>query len=113
MKVIIAGSRSITDSSAVDKAVVKSNFKITEVVCGTAKGVDQEGAFWAFFNNIPVKMFRPNWKAYGKGAGFLRNIEMGDYADALVAIWDGKSKGTQHMINYMNKIGKPVYVSCS
>ena len=110
MKVIIAGSRSITDGKAVRKAVDLSGFSITEVVSGNADGVDKLGELWAASENIPVKRFLPDWKRLGKKAGIVRNREMGEYADALVAVWDGKSRGTKHMIEYMRGIRKPTFV---
>lgn len=51
-------------------------------------------------NNYNIKYFYADWDLYGKSAGYKRNIEMGNYADALIAFWDYKSKGTKHMIDY-------------
>ena len=98
MKVIIAGSRDITDIGYVIKAVGDACFGISEVVCGCARGVDKLGAKYAESLAIPVKEFKADWKGNGKSAGILRNCEMADYADALIAIWDGQSNGTAHMI---------------
>lgn len=113
MKTIIAGSRTILGMDSVVKAISQSGFDISEVVCGEANGIDTLGKVWARRNNIPVKSFWPNWYpngVYYKLAGYDRNEEMGDYAEALVAIWDGISGGTNHMINYMKKLNKPYYV---
>src|SRR5690242_15034090 len=99
MRVIIAGSRDIKDVSLVAQAVERSGFNVTEVVEGGARGVDTLAFGWAQLQKIPVKPFPANWKRYGRQAGILRNIEMADYADALIAIWDGKSRGTRHMID--------------
>jgi len=110
MKVIIAGSRSITDRKPVWKAIDASGFSITEVVSGNADGVDKLGELWAASENIPVKRFLPDWKRLGKKAGIVRNQEMGKYADALIAVWNGKSLGTAYMIGYMRKIRKPTFV---
>lgn len=110
MKVIIAGSRGIQSYSTVLGAVMQSGFEISEIVSGCAKGVDSLGERIAEINGIPVKKFPADWEKYGKRAGPLRNIEMGDYADALVAVRLNGSKGTSHMINYMKSLGKPVYV---
>lgn len=57
------------------------------------------GEFWALHHDIPVKKFPADWGGLGKRAGYLRNEQMADYADALIAVWDGKSKGTKHMID--------------
>jgi len=110
MKVIIAGSRSITDVNIVRRAVKLSGFEITEVVSGTARGVDRLGEQIAHELNIPVKRFPANWEKYGRRAGFLRNQEMAHYADALIAVWDGVSRGTKHMIEYARSCGLQVYV---
>jgi len=98
MKTIIAGSRNIQDYGLIEKAVKASKFIITEVVCGGANGVDRLGASWAMMNNIPVKYFLAEWDRYSKGAGTIRNRQMADYADSLIAIWDGNSPGTGNMI---------------
>ncbi|MFA5195962.1 MAG: SLOG family protein [Bacteroidales bacterium] len=110
MKIIIAGSREINEFILVQLAVAGSGFDITEVVSGTAKGVDKLGELWAFENDIPVKRFPADWKKYGKSAGYKRNEQMAEYADALIAIWDGKSPGTGHMISIAKMKNIPVYV---
>lgn len=112
MKVIIAGSREITDKWSIVEAVGATDWIISEVVSGTAKGVDILGEEWAKIHKIPIKQFPANWDKYGKAAGFRRNEEMAEYADALIAIWDGKSRGTLHMINSMVSRKKSVYVYC-
>ena len=110
MKVIVAGSRHGFVARNVFEAIAESKFTITEVVSGGARGVDKDGEYFARNNNIPIKQFIPDWDGLGKKAGILRNKEMGDYADALVAVWDGQSKGTKHMIDYMQSLNKLVYV---
>jgi hypothetical protein len=114
MKIIIAGSRTINYSvSVIQAAVDGSNYDdISEVVSGAARGVDSLGEQWAARYMIPVKRFPAKWNEKGKAAGFLRNNEMADYADRLIAIWDGESKGTLHMINVMAARNKPVFVYC-
>ena len=79
---------------------------IDEVVCGGAKGADALGAEWARINGIPVKYFNAEWEKYGNAAGIIRNHQMGDYADYLVAFWDRNSRGTMDMIEYMQRLGK-------
>ena len=89
MKTIIAGSRGITDIKLVGKAVKESGFAITEVVSGTARGVDQLGEQWARNNHVPIRRFPAKWDTFGKSAGYRRNEEMADYADSLIALWEG------------------------
>jgi hypothetical protein len=117
MKVIIAGSRDITDPSliplAVANAAAMKGIFITEVVCGKARGVDTLGEAWAKANGITVKPFPAKWVVDGKlhrGAGHVRNAQMGKYADALIALWDGYSNGTGNMIDIMHRHNKPYYV---
>jgi len=117
MKVIIAGSRSITDRELVARAIVESKFDITGVVCGEARGVDLEGKCWAQEHGIQVYYYPAAWRtaagSYDRAAGFTRNIAMARFADALIAVHDGVSPGTRHMIRYMTKLNKPVYVLLS
>ena len=99
MKVIIAGSRDINDYDVIKLTIKKSGFKISEIVSGGARGVEKLGERYAKENNIVIIKYIPKWNLYGKSAGYKRNVEMAEYADAVICIWDGKSKGTKHMIN--------------
>lgn len=110
MKTIIAGSREGITLDDIYNAWEQSDFAISEVVSGTARGADRLGEAFAVGRWIPIKRFPANWDKYGKSAGYIRNTEMADYADALVAVWDGKSKGTKHMIDIATKKGLIVYV---
>ena len=91
MKVIVAGSRSILNQTTVDAAIVNSEFEPTEIVSGHAKGVDQCGEAWAVAQAIPYKVFPADWSRWGKQAGFKRNEQMADYANALVAVCERSS----------------------
>jgi hypothetical protein len=99
MKVIIAGSRGFTDYNFLCECVLRTPIKITEVVSGRCKNSpDMLGERWAKENGVPIAPFPALWDKYGKAAGFIRNREMALYADALIAVWDNKSRGTRHMI---------------
>src|SRR6185369_18019492 len=104
MKVIIAGSRDIVKQELIKAAVELSGFNIDTVVSGGARGVDTLGERWASANRKGVAQFIPNWDKYGKGAGMVRNGLMAEFADALIAIWDGESRGTKNMIETMTKL---------
>lgn len=110
MRVIIAGSRSINDYALVKQAIAESHFEITTVICGGARGVDDLGDRFALEHNLPIEYFLPDWETHGKRAGFLRNEAMVGIADALIAVWDGVSRGTMHTINLARKHGIKVYV---
>lgn len=110
MRVIIAGSRSIKDIALVEAAVSESGFAVSQVVSGTATGVDLLGEQWAARRRIPVARFPADWDRYGKRAGHIRNRKMAENADALVAIWDGVSKGTANMIEQASAMGLKVHI---
>lgn len=108
MKVIIAGGRDFTDKDLLYTSLdaFHKGTPITEIVCGGAKGADSLGKLWALSRNIKVVDMPADWERYGKSAGFIRNKQMGDYADYLIAFWNGVSPGTKHMIEYMKSIEK-------
>jgi len=124
MKVIIAGSRGIQNYALVQRIIAESGFTITEVVSGRCRGVDQLGEQWAIDHSIPVQPFpaawddvdapgamvryRRNGTAYNALAGFWRNQEMAEYANALIAIRRNGSTGTTDMIQRM--AGKLMHV---
>ena len=110
MKTIIAGSRSIRDMGHLVAAILVCPWDITTVISGTATGVDTLGEEWARENGIPVERFPADWNKYGKSAGVIRNRQMAERADALVALWDGNSRGTGHMIQAAHKAGLEVMV---
>lgn len=96
-KLIIAGSRTFDDYLMLS-AVAENLPYFQEIVSGGAKGADKLGERWAKNRAINISRFDADWHKYGKGAGMMRNWEMADYADALLAFWDGKSRGTADMI---------------
>jgi hypothetical protein len=110
MQVIIAGSRTINDPELVEAAIDQSQFDISTVISGTAGGVDKLGELWALDNEVPILFFPADWREHGKRAGFVRNAEMADHADGLIAVWDGQSKGTKMMIDIAWKRDLPVFV---
>lgn len=112
MKVIIAGTRDFNDYKRLkhDLDLYRTTANITEIVSGGCRGADLLGEKYAKENNIPVKRFPANWEVYGKKAGPIRNAEMAEYADCLIAYWDSKSRGTKNMIETMRKKGKPYLV---
>lgn len=110
MKTIIAGIRTLRSYSPVELAITVSGFRPTEIVSGGAEGADRLGEYWAKIHEIPIKRFPADWAKHGKAAGPIRNREMAQYADALVAIWDGESRGTKNMIDEARKRGIKVHV---
>jgi len=136
MRVVICGSRSIKGEDAItqiDAAIKKFNVKVDEVISGGAEGVDTAAIEWAKRNNIDYVVFPANWKKWNKAAGYKRNEKMAWYADqprifllhsgteeedikedfrgAILAIWNGSSKGTANMIEIGKRYDLKVFVS--
>jgi len=102
MKTIIAGGRDFKDFQYLEACiseVLLYGWNISTVISGAAKGADNLGEAWALSFDIRVQKFPANWEKYGKGAGPRRNEEMAKEAEALIAFWDGESKGTRDIIS--------------
>lgn len=111
IKLLIAGGRDFEGESAYKSLsewvdLIRRKYNVVEIISGTARGADTLGEKYAVEHNIPIKRFPAQWNIYGKRAGYLRNSEMGDYCDKALIFWDGKSRGTNHMINLLKEKGK-------
>lgn len=104
MKVIIAGSRNFNDYEKLKEVCdfMLSRQTDIEIVSGVARGADLLGEQYAKEKGYQIKQFPADW-SMGKQAGYVRNEQMAQYADAAIVFWDGKSKGSQHMINLAKK----------
>lgn len=104
MKVIIAGGRDFNDYDLLCRKTDKilSRQAEIEIVSGAARGADKLGERYAQERGYGIIRYIPDWNFFGKSAGYIRNVEMADNADGLILFWNGKSKGSQHML----KIGK-------
>jgi hypothetical protein len=125
MKVIVAGGRDFNNLPLMQEKLTEilGDVEPLEIVSGMARGADMLAYKLAKANDIPTKEFPADWKdmsepcaprsnafgRYNAMAGMKRNMEMGDYADMLIAFSNGSS-GTQHMIDYMNQLNKPTYI---
>jgi|SRR5690554_1895914 len=108
MKIAVVGGRDFTDYDLV-KSSILDNYNLddlSEVVSGGAKGADSLGAKFAKEYNLKLTEFKPDWKKYGRGAGFVRNKLIIEHADVVFAFWDGKSKGTANSINIAKRSNK-------
>ncbi len=105
MRIAVVGSRKIT---VTDIGVYVS--EADEIVSGGAVGVDTCAADYAKKNGIRLTVFLPEYDRFGRAAPIVRNKRIVDYADKVVAFWDGCSKGTLSVINYTKKSGKPCEV---
>lgn len=105
MKIAIIGSRNVTVKNMEEYA-----HQADEIVSGGAKGVDACAAAYAREHGIKLTEILPEYERYGRAAPIVRNREIVDYADEVVAFWDGKSKGTLSVINYAKKANKKCLV---
>mgnify|MGYP003347785061 CR=1 FL=1 len=110
IKLAIIGSRTFDNYNILKENLESYKNKISLVVSGAAKGADLLGERWAIENNIKTLIFPANWEKYGKRAGFIRNEDIIKNCDAVIAFWDGKSKGTFHSLSLADKYKKPYKV---
>ncbi len=114
MRVAIIGSRDLQYEKLRDKAYallcenVPAN--TTEIVSGGAVGIDTLAEIYAERNHLPIKVFKPDYEAYGRKAPILRNNEIVAYAQYVLAFWDGKSHGTAYTVATCIKEGVPVKI---
>ena len=109
MITIIAGSRGASCDD-VYVAMKRCEWTPSRVISGGARGADHWGEIWAVERNIPLTVMPAEWDNYGRGAGYIRNREMAKVAEALVAVWNGSSKGTKHMIEVAQERGLKVFI---
>lgn len=104
MKVAVIGSRNLTINDLGRYLPAET----TEIVSGGAKGIDTSAREYALANSVKLTEFLPDYAKYKKGAPLKRNLQIIEYADVVIAFWDGKSKGTKFVIDNCKKIGKKV-----
>lgn len=110
-RLAIVGSRSVRSFSTVAQAVrhfLDRYGRPGLVLSGGADGVDRLAAEFASFMSLPVHVFRPDWAAHGRRAGLVRNERLVAEADFVLAIWDGRSRGTAHTVACARRAGLPV-----
>lgn len=112
---IIAGPRTyLPDVATIQRAVDLSGLEVGTLVCGMAPGVDTAAWRWAEWYGLPHLAFPAPWKGMGRGAGPWRNREMARYCQAhggqLLALWDGRSTGTENMIGQARTHGLPLVI---
>lgn len=112
-KVIVAGGRDFDDYERLCREMdylLQNIQESIEIVCGGATGADELGKKYAYERGYAVQIFPADWKCYGRAAGPIRNEQMAMYADALVAYWNGSSRGTKSMIDLARKHGLKIRI---
>lgn len=109
MKTIIAGSRTIRNYRLVEDVILSCPWSISTIISGMARGVDTMAVQFAHEYNYPLLSMPADW-SQGRGAGYTRNIRMAEQANGLIAIWDGQSRGTKHMIDIARLSGLRIHI---
>lgn len=106
MKVAVIGSRNLNITNL--KEYIPEN--VSEIVSGGARGIDSNARDYARKNKIPLTEFLPDYRRFGRGAPLKRNLQIIEYADIVIAFWDGKSHGTKYVIDNCRKLNVPVQI---
>jgi predicted Rossmann fold nucleotide-binding protein DprA/Smf involved in DNA uptake len=110
MKLAIIGSREFSDFDLMVRELEQYRHKISEVVSGGARGADRHAEQWARRYGITATIFYPNKDLPIPARFFVRNRQIIDHCDGVIAFWDGVSTGTNHAVTYARKMGKPVKI---
>lgn len=110
MKVAIIGGRDFKNKELLNQVMQVYKPEISIIVSGGAIGADSLGEEWAQLNNIPTEIYLPDWKTYGKSAGFRRNKTIVCNSDLVIAFWDGKSRGTANSISIARLLHKQLNI---
>lgn len=106
MKVAVIGSRNLIVNNLGDYLPPET----TEIVSGGAIGIDTSAQKYAFENNIKLTEFLPDYDKYGRTAPLMRNIQIIEYSDLVLAFWDGKSRGTKFVIENCKQLEVSVMI---
>lgn len=109
MRLAIIGSRN-SQNCTVDDVVSHIPTGVTLVISGGAAGIDSLAEAAAKRCGIPFRKILPDYKKYGKSAPSVRNIEIVNLADEVLAFWDYQSRGTAFVIAACIKRHVPVDV---
>ena len=108
MKVAVIGSRTFDDYTLMSDTLKRIN--ITKIISGGALGADILAERYAKEQNIETKIFLPDWEKYGKKAGFIRNTDIINECELVVAFWNQTSKGTLDSINKAKLLNKKIII---
>lgn len=106
MKLLIVGSRSIQDFDLTKYISAETDL----IICGGAQGIDTVAEQYADRHRISKLVLRPNYARYGRAAPLRRNLSMVNLSDAVLAVWDGVSKGTHYTIECARQTNKALTV---
>lgn len=103
MKIAVIGSRKLPEFDLGPYLPAGT----TQIISGGAKGVDSIAAAYAQNHGIPLVEYRPDYQRYGRAAPLVRNRQIVDSCDMVLAFWDGVSRGTAYTVRYAKQKGVP------
>ena len=106
MKIAVVGSRNLVVN---DLGKYLPN-NVTEIVSGGARGIDTCAREYAIAKGLKLTEFLPEYSRYGRGAPLKRNLQIINYADSVLAFWNGQSRGTKFVIEHCKAQGKPIRI---
>lgn len=111
-RVIVAGGRDFNNYDLLKQKldIYLANLNNIVIISGKAEGADRLGEEYAKENNYKLVMYQADWNTHGKAAGPIRNKQMAEYGEYLIAFWDGKSKGTKNMIEVAKELGLKIKI---
>jgi len=111
MNLAVIGGRNFSDFELLSKEIdkLREKYTIEKIISGGAIGADMLGEMYALDHNIPTLIFEPDWSK-GKGAGIMRNKDIIDASNYVIAFWDGESKGTLNSIKRARSSHKPLII---
>lgn len=116
-KLAIIGGRDFADYPLLNSLMtqwfwdgVADRWRVSEVVSGGARGADSLGARWARENRVKLTEFIPDWDRFGKRAGFLRNEDIVQACDVVLAFWDGVSRGTGNSLSIAKRLKRTTLI---
>ena len=114
-RLVVCGCRDFSDYKLLSKEIdsflknIVNNHSVI-IVSGGANGADKLGERYAHEHGFEVELHPALWEQFGKTAGVRRNQEMADVSDAVIAFWDGESRGTKNMIDCAREASIPCKV---
>jgi len=109
MNIAIVGSRTFNNYNLLETELLKYD-NINFIISGGAIGADRLAEKFALKYNIKTIIYKPDWGKYGKSAGYIRNKDIVNHADVVIAFWDGQSKGTKHSIDIATATNKKLII---
>jgi hypothetical protein len=109
MKIAIIGGREYKDYDRLRR--ILDLYPATVIVSGGARGADSLGARYADEKGLQKEIYEPDWDLFGKRAGFMRNTDIVENSDMIIAFWDGKSRGTKDSLNKAEKLKKTTLIA--